>query len=165
MNIHDMLKTHEFFRDLSSGDLKLICDCALLQFFERGDKIAHTGNSADFFYVIQSGRLSISVEMGGRGSREIQSLGEGEVVGWSWIFPPYRWSFDVSALEPTSVISFEGACVRSKCEQDPRLGYELMKRFAQVLSQRLRLTRLQLAQGPAKAVFQDNRNLITENPS
>jgi CRP/FNR family cyclic AMP-dependent transcriptional regulator len=74
----------------------------------------------------------------------LQTLEPGEIVGWSWLFPPYRWNFDVRALEPLGAIAFDGACLRGKCDRDPALGYTLMKRFARVLSERLGAARLQL---------------------
>ncbi len=74
----------------------------------------------------------------------IATLGEGAVVGWSWLFPPYRWSFDARALELTRTVAFDGACLRGKCEADTTLGYELMQRFAAVMLDRLQATRLQL---------------------
>jgi CRP/FNR family transcriptional regulator, cyclic AMP receptor protein len=66
------------------------------------------------------------------------------VLGWSWLFPPYRWHFDASASAETSAVVLDGACLRGKCEDDASLGYRLMKRFAQLIQQRLQETRLQL---------------------
>jgi hypothetical protein len=74
----------------------------------------------------------------------ITTLGAGELVGWSWLFPPYRWHFDARATELTRTIAFDGACLRDKCEQDHDLGYELMRRFASLMLDRLQATRLQL---------------------
>ncbi len=73
-----------------------------------------------------------------------QTVAEGDVLGWSWLFPPYRWVFDAQALELTRALVFDGTCLRGKCEDDHNLGYELMKRFAHVVVQRLQATRLQL---------------------
>jgi hypothetical protein len=74
----------------------------------------------------------------------IETIGEGEVLGWSWLFPPYRWQFDAQAVGLVRAIAFDGRCLRGKCEEDHDLGYWLMQRFAQVMSQRLQATRLQL---------------------
>jgi CRP-like cAMP-binding protein len=74
----------------------------------------------------------------------IQTVGPGELLGWSWLMPPYRWHFDARALEQTRALSFDGTCIRNKCETDHRLGYELMKRLAYVFTQRLEASRLQL---------------------
>ena len=80
----------------------------------------------------------------GRGPVVIETLHDGDVVGWSWLFPPYRWQFDARALEPSRAIAFDGACLRGKCEADHELGYELMRRFAGSIIERLQATRLRL---------------------
>ena len=74
----------------------------------------------------------------------IQTLTAGHVLGWSWLFPPYYWHFDARALEPTRAIFFYGTRLREECEQDPDLGYALMKRVTQVLINRLQATRRQI---------------------
>ena len=74
----------------------------------------------------------------------IETLHDGDVVGWSWLFPPHRWHFDGRATAPTSLIAFDGACLRGKCDADHELGYQLMRRFAASIVERLQATRLQL---------------------
>jgi CRP-like cAMP-binding protein len=74
----------------------------------------------------------------------VQTVGEGEVLGVSWLFPPYRWQFDAHALEPTRAISFDATCLRAKCDEDPALGYELMQRLAETMSRRLRSARIRM---------------------
>ncbi len=74
----------------------------------------------------------------------IETLGPGDVVGWSWLFPPYRWQFDAVALERVAAVALDGACLRAKCDDDTRLGFELTRRFAGVLIDRLQATRLRL---------------------
>jgi CRP-like cAMP-binding protein len=79
-----------------------------------------------------------------RGAVAIDTYGEGDVLGWSWLIPPYHWRFDARAIEPTRAISLDARCMRTKCENDHDLGYELMKRFARIIEQRLDATRWQL---------------------
>jgi hypothetical protein len=74
----------------------------------------------------------------------LETLHDGDLVGWSWLFVPHRWEFDGRVQTDTALISFDGACLRGKCESDHELGYELMKRFAQVIISRLQATRLRL---------------------
>jgi CRP-like cAMP-binding protein len=74
----------------------------------------------------------------------LATLGEGEILGWSWLLPPYQWKLHAHALEPTRAIALDGKCLRAKCEQNHDLGYEILKRFAQIMEQRLEATRLQL---------------------
>jgi CRP-like cAMP-binding protein len=71
-------------------------------------------------------------------------LAAGEVLGWSWLIPPYHWKFDARAIEQTRALALDGKCLRTKCEEDHDLGYELLKRFAQIMEERLQATRLQL---------------------
>ena len=79
-----------------------------------------------------------------RGAVVIETIEAGEVVGWSWLFPPYQWHFDARAVSLVRATSFDGVCLREKCEQDPAFGYDLMSRFTQVLIERLQWTRLRL---------------------
>jgi hypothetical protein len=65
-------------------------------------------------------------------------------MGWSWLFPPYTAHFDARAVEPIRATVLDGACLRRKCEADPALGYEIMKRFSGILIERLQSTRRQL---------------------
>jgi hypothetical protein len=88
--------------------------------------------------------VALEIHVPARGSVTIETLHDGDLLGWSWLFPPYRWSFDAKALGETSLISFDGACLRGKCESDPVLGYELMKRISQVIIDRLQATRMRL---------------------
>ena len=82
--------------------------------------------------------------MPSRGAVTLQTLGEGEILGWSWLFPPYVCQFDARAREDVRATSFDGACLRTKCDADPALGYELMKRLARMVSSRLEAARRQL---------------------
>jgi CRP/FNR family cyclic AMP-dependent transcriptional regulator len=132
------------FAGLEPERLELIAGCGANRVFEAGEHLAREGDPADAFFVIRHGRVALEVAAPGRGALMIATLGEGAVVGWSWLFPPYRWSFDARALEATRTVVFDGACLRGKCEADKTLGYELMQRFAAVMLDRLQATRLQL---------------------
>jgi CRP/FNR family transcriptional regulator, cyclic AMP receptor protein len=132
------------FAGLEPAYLELISGCGANGGFEAGEYLAREGDRADSFFAIRHGRVALEVAAPGKGPLLITTLGEGAVVGWSWLFPPYRWSFDARAMEPTRVIAFDGACLRGKCEEDKALGYELMRRFASNMLDRLQATRLQL---------------------
>lgn len=132
------------FAGLDPADLELIAGCAVNRVFEAGDYLAQEGDPADSFYLIRHGRVALEVVSPTKGGLMIATLGEGAIVGWSWLFPPYRWTFDARALELTRTIHFDGACLRGKCDADPRLGYQLMQRFAAMMLDRLQATRLQL---------------------
>jgi len=139
-----ILAAHPFFQDLEPRYLQLIAGCASNVRFEAGQFIFHEGEEANHFYLIRHGRVALEIVTSERGSITIQTLGEGDVLGWSWLFPPYRWHFDARATTLTRAIALDGKCLRTKCEDDHDLGYELVKRFAHVIMQRLQATRLQL---------------------
>ncbi len=143
-SIDQILAELPTFAGLAPGHLELIAGCGVNRVFAAGEHLAHEGDRADAFFVIRHGRVALEVAAPGRGALMIETLGEGAVVGWSWLFPPYRWSFDARALETTRAIAFDGACLRGKCDTDKPLGYELMQRFAAVMLDRLQATRLQL---------------------
>lgn len=129
---------------LSAAHRDLVAGCAKNVRFEAGKYIFREGDPADLFYAIRGGAVALEIHVPAREAVIVETLHEDDLLGWSWLFPPYRWSFDARALEPVSAIAFDGACLRGKCEEDKKLGYELMQRFASVMLDRLQATRLQL---------------------
>ncbi len=142
--IRDLLAEHPFFADLVETDLDLIARCGQNVHFRSGETIFEEGRSADLFFVIRHGRVGLSLHSPQSGELLIATVGDGDVLGWSWLFPPYRWTFDARAMSETSAVALDGACLRAKCEDDASLGYRLMKKFAQLAQRRLQETRLQL---------------------
>lgn len=142
--LEPLLAAHPFFRDLAPDDLRAVVGCASNVRFAAGETVAREGEPADRFFLVRSGRVSVEIFVPNRGTVPVQTVGEGEVVGWSWLVAPHVWRFDARATELTRVIALDGACLRGKCDADPRLGYELLKRFASVMTERLQATRLQL---------------------
>ena len=139
-----LLAEHPVVAGLDNRYIDLMVGCATNVRFRAGEYIFREGGSADQFYLLRHGRAAIEIYAAERGSLTLMTVGEGEMVGWSWLFPPYRWVFDARALELTRAIALDGKCLRQKCEQDHELGYNLMKRIVQVLEQRLQATRLQV---------------------
>jgi CRP/FNR family cyclic AMP-dependent transcriptional regulator len=139
-------RIHElpFFEGLPPADLELIAGCASNVRFREGELLFREGDDAESFYVLRHGTVALETFVPARGPFTIETLDAGEVVGWSWLFPPYRWHFDAHARSLVRATRFDGACLRAKCETDPRLGYELVSRFAQVMIERLQATRLRL---------------------
>lgn len=133
-----------FLAGMEDERLTLLAGCASNVGFAAGEVIFHEGDPADVFYVIRRGTVAIELHAGARGDLTIETIDSGEVIGWSWLFPPHRWHFDARALSDVRATAFDGACLRGKCDADPALGYDLMKRFAQVFIERLRWTRLRL---------------------
>ncbi|HET6968878.1 MAG TPA: cyclic nucleotide-binding domain-containing protein [Ornithinibacter sp.] len=142
--IRQLLAEHPFFADLPGTDLDLVAGCGRNVHFAPGEPIFREGGAADLFYVIRQGRVALSVHSPQGGDLTIATVDDGDVLGWSWLFPPYRWQFDAHATTDTSAVALDGACLRGKCEDDASLGYRLMQRFAQLIQERLQDTRLQL---------------------
>ena len=142
--IDALLAEHPFFRGMSPGYLEFLAGCGRNVVFEPGRYIHREGQEANEFYAIRQGKVAVEIFVPGRGPVMLQTLDDGDVFGWSWIFPPYRWVFDARAVELTRAVLFDGVCLRTKCENDAALGYDFMKRFAGVVVQRLDVARLQL---------------------
>jgi CRP/FNR family cyclic AMP-dependent transcriptional regulator len=142
--IDTLLRDVPVFHGLRAEDLKLLAGCAGNVHFNAGAVLFREGDAADRFFLIRHGNVALELYVPARGPAIIETLEAGEVAGWSWLFPPYRWHFDARALTSVRATAFDGACLRGKCEDDPKLGYELMSRFAQVLIERLQWTRLRL---------------------
>lgn len=143
-SLHEILKEHSFFEDLPSGDIEFISSCGRNAVFKEGARIAREGDDADEFYVIRSGMVAIETHVPHRGSITLLTLKHGDIMGWSWLFPPYHWTFDARAIEQVQAIALNGKCLREKCEMDTAMGYRLMKKFAGIMTDRLRRTRLQV---------------------
>ena len=94
--------------------------------------------------MIRTGRVALEIGAPGRENLRIQTVGPGEILGWSWLISPYRWHFGGIAVLETRAIALDGECLRNKCEKDPVFGYEMLKRLSQVMERRLEATRLQL---------------------
>jgi CRP/FNR family transcriptional regulator, cyclic AMP receptor protein len=121
-----------------------LAGCARNQIFEPDERIMREGDPADAFYVIREGRVALETVVPGRGAVILQTLEDGDLLGWSWLVPPYRTAFDARAMATTHAIAFDGACLRGKCEADPALGYDLLKLLSGVFVARLQDTRLRL---------------------
>jgi CRP/FNR family cyclic AMP-dependent transcriptional regulator len=142
--IDDIVRELPLFKGLTDAELELIAGCGSNVQFREGDLLVRDGAEADAFYVLRHGNVALETFVAARGAVTIETLEAGEVVGWSWLFPPYRWHFDARALSLVRATSFDGACLRGKCDSDPQLGYDLMSRFAQVMIERLQWTRMRL---------------------
>jgi len=142
--IEQLLHDVPFFSGLEPEQVALVAGCATNVHFDEDEILFREGEQADVFYLVRHGTVSVEVFVPGRTTTTIETIQAGEMIGWSWLFPPYRWHFDARALVPVRATSFDGACIRGKCEADPALGYALMSRFAQVLIERLQWTRLRM---------------------
>jgi len=142
--LEPILAAHPFLCELEPSHLALIVGCASNTRFEKGQFLFRDGEEANQFYIIRQGKVALEIFTAGRGPVAIDSYGEGEVLGWSWLLPPYHWHYDARATELTRAIALDGRCLRTKCENDHGLGYELLKRFASLMEERLSATRFRL---------------------
>jgi len=135
---------HPFFDGLGSDYAALLASCACNRRFKAGEYILREGNEANEFYLIRSGRVALETFAPQRRPIIVATLADGDILGWSWLLPPHVWKFHAHAVEDTRALALDGKCLRMKCEENHDLGYELLKRFAQIVSQRLEATRFQL---------------------
>jgi len=142
--LEPILREHPFFQGMPDSYIQLIAGCSTNVRFEAGHIIFHEGDPADHFYLVREGLVSVQLVVPHDGLTTVMTVSNGEVLGWSWLFPPYRWHFDARAQKPTHALAFDGKCLRDKFDQDHSLGYEIYKRFMKIVSERLESTRLQL---------------------
>jgi CRP-like cAMP-binding protein len=140
----DHLQTRTILAALAPQQLARLGAHASEQRVAAGDLLFRQGDAADRFYLLREGSVRVGVPAINGPALEIQTLGPGEVIGWSWLIPPYQWSFEARAASDASLISFDGKAILQECEQDPALGYALMKIFAALMSQRLHAARLKM---------------------
>ena len=142
--IENIVKGHPFFKGMEKEYVNELVGCATNAQFKPGENIFHHAEQANHFYIITAGRVAVEIESADRGAITIQTVEPGSVLGWSWLFPPYVWHYDARSTEATDTIAFDARCLVGKCESNPALGYDLMKRFSGVLTERLQATHLQL---------------------
>jgi CRP-like cAMP-binding protein len=142
--IDELLLRHPFFAGLEAEYLTVIAGCGQNVHFDAGTYLLREGDAADRFFAIRGGSVAIETYVPSRGPVALQTLGPGDILGWSWLFPPYVTQFDARAREGVRATVFDGACLRTKCDADPALGYQLMKRVAGQVSSRLEAARRQL---------------------
>ena len=140
------IAAHRFVADMKPEHLKKLVEVAMFKQFERDELIFKEGDPANRFYLVCQGKIALESGHNPNAPPLIHLIGEGEVLGWSWLFPPYNWHFSARAVEPTAAIFFYGTRLREECEDDPAFGFELMKRVAAIVIQRLQTTRVQLLQ-------------------
>lgn len=140
-----LLAAHPFFKEFPADYLHQIACLATSVLYERNAYIFHEGDPAELFYIITRGKVvleTFAVER--KGPISIETIEAGEVLGWSWLFAPYRWHFSARALEEVELIVLDGVSLLYMCEADATFGYALLKQIAAIIMQRLQTTRLQL---------------------
>ena len=142
--IEELLAEAPAFSGMSREHLELIAGCAQNKVFQAGEYLMREGDPADSFFVIRHGRVAMEIFVPQRGAVTIETIDDGDLLGWSWLVPPFRGHLDARALGTVRTVVFDAACLRGKSDTDPVLGYELMRRFIPVIVERLQATRVRL---------------------
>jgi len=140
-----LVAEHPFLTGMKTAHLDLLCECAMQTEFAEGQLIFREGDLANRFYLLEEGSVALESHTSDGRMALIEVLGRGDVLGWSWLFPPYYWHFDARALKSTRAIFFYGTRLRTQCDEDHDFGYELIKRVAAVVVRRMQAAREQIA--------------------
>ena len=143
-NLQRILADHPFFEGMDAAHIGLLVGCASNVAFKADEYIFREGGAADTFYIIRHGKVMLETFAPTKGPIMIQTLKEDDILGWSWLVPPYRWTADARVIQLTRVIALDARCLRGKYANDPHLAYELLKRFIPIIANRLEASRLQL---------------------
>lgn len=138
------LATHPFLHGMSRDQLGVLAETACEVRFPARHRLFEDGGNANRFWLIRSGHVALDLHVPGEGPMVIETIGMGELLGLSWLFPPYKWAFGAVAVTPIGTFEFDAAAVRAACAADPALGYELTGRLTRVLASRLQATRIRL---------------------
>ena len=138
------MAAHPFLRGMQSRHLDALAVGASDVMFPAGHRIFEDGGYASRFWLIRSGRVLVDLNVPGRGRMVVEPVCMGQLLGWSWLFPPFQWAFGAVTDTPTEAFELDAAAVRACCAADPALGYELTRRLAAVVARRLEATRTRL---------------------
>ncbi len=142
--LEQAVAAHPFLIGISEHHVRLLADSAMKTTFEAGKIIFAEGETANRFYLIETGKIALEARGDGNEQVTIEVIGAGDLLGSSWLFPPYVWYFSARAVEPTTAILFYGTVLREYCDADPSLGFELFKRIGEVMIKRLQSARTRL---------------------
>ena len=143
-SIEQLLGEAPLLAGLPAAHRATMAGCARNRVYEPGAQLLGEGRPADEFFLIRHGAVAVETEVPGRGPITLETLGTGDLLGWSWLVPPYRSAFGARAVDSVRVVAIDGACLRAKCDRDPALGYDLLKVVATVFVRRLEETRVRL---------------------
>jgi len=139
--IEKKLAEERFFAGFKAKDLSFLAGCAKTRRLRKDQVLFRYGAPADEFYLLLSGLITLEVAAIEGPPLILQSLGRGAVLGWSWLIPPYKWSFQARAGEETEILAFDGKAILARCEAEPAFGYDVLKRFSTLMSERLNYAR------------------------
>lgn len=140
-SLEEYLAAQAFFSGLRPEFIEFLVHRARERRIEPGQVLFRQGERARHFYLLQNGGIVIEIPAITGPTLTVQRLGADQILGWSWLIPPYRWNFQARAEEATTLLEFEGDPVLARCEEESEFGYALMKRFAALMSERLEAAR------------------------
>jgi CRP/FNR family transcriptional regulator, cyclic AMP receptor protein len=147
------LSAHPFLHGMSHDQLGVLAEVASDVTFPARHRLFEDGGNANRFWLIQSGHVNLDLQVPGEGPVVIETIGMGELLGWSWLFPPFRWAFGAVAATPVEAFEFDAPAVREACVAQPGLGHELNQRVTRVLAKRLQATRIRLISRSGYSAF------------
>ena len=134
--IERIIAEHSFFAGLNQDLVHIVTGCASNVRFDAGTYVFKEGDEANAFYLIREGTVALEI-LAPQNPILVDTLGDGDILGWSWLLPPFHWRFNAHARTGLRAIALDGKCLRTKCEENHDLGYELLKRFARIVERRL----------------------------
>ncbi|MFV8834205.1 Crp/Fnr family transcriptional regulator [Aquisalimonas sp.] len=140
-DVSAQLRQQPFFADLDEYVIQQLSRCATPRTLPRGDVLFRQGEVSDAFYLVTQGEILIEIPAISGPALEIQRLTEGQILGWSWLIPPYKWTFQARAEADTELLAFDGAAILAHCEEEPAFGYAVLKKFSALMSERLEAAR------------------------
>ena len=144
VGLDKLIRDHPFFEGMDDEAVELIAGCAANERFDAGQYVFREGQPADKFYIVRHGSVALEVRAPGRDPIVLQSCEDDDVMGWSWIVPPFRWKWDARATKLSRLVSIDAICLRGKLDAEPELGYAMYKRFVRVIAERLSHARMQM---------------------
>jgi CRP-like cAMP-binding protein len=138
------ISAHPFCAAFTAEQCATLAGDGSVVMFTAGERLFDEGGSADRFWLIEDGRIALDMRVPGRGDQIVETLASGDVLGWSWLHPPYLWHFGAVARVATTAIEFDAPAVRRRCEADPVFGYAALRSFTPIITERLQATRLRL---------------------
>ena len=163
--LEHVVSAHPFLQGMTQHQIRILAGSAMRTPFKAGELVFSEGDPANRFYLLLSGRVALESYVHECGNKIIETIGAGEVLGWSWLFPPYFWHFSARALEPTDAIFINGTPLRAECEADHDLGYQLVSRLAAVMVRRLQAARRQLLALPGIPIYPTSPSEIGNDKS
>lgn len=143
-DLEQILEDHPFVQGMHFDHVRTLLGCCSNRHYEVGEQLFYGGNESNEFYLIREGNVSLELNVPGHGGLRLETRGGGDILGWSWLIKPYRWHFDARALTPVAALVIDARCLREKCEHDKEFGYDILRRFSELMVRDVRSMSLQL---------------------